>query len=160
MLRSQYYRPDNDQISTFSATQQDYTYDELNRLKQVTEWYQTGQGYSQQFVQAYSYDRWGNRTINTGLTSSVVNNLSFEVEAAKIVCWRREIHRYRLPTARFVTTALAISVTIAGVAMVTYTAGVITRTYDAENHMTSAAVVLVDKIRKLQFPNGPLRKTH
>ena len=138
VLRSQYYRPDNDQISTFSATQHDYTYDELNRLQQVTEWYQTGQGYSQQFVQAYLYDRWGNRTINTGLTSPVVNNLSFEVEAAT----NRLLAPGDTPLAPTNRKIRYDSVgNISNDSWSGYgdnTPGVITRTYDAENHMTSA----------------------
>jgi YD repeat-containing protein len=39
---------------------------------------------SQQSVQTYDYDRWGNRTINAALTSGAgINNTAFEVETAR-----------------------------------------------------------------------------
>jgi RHS repeat-associated protein len=48
---------------------EDYNYDSLNRLTSDTETAGTSTGgASTPFSQAYRYDRWGNRTINAGLT--------------------------------------------------------------------------------------------
>jgi RHS repeat-associated protein len=48
----------------------DYNYDALNRITSVTEQQQSQGGeLSTIFTQAFSYDRWGNRTINVGATT-------------------------------------------------------------------------------------------
>jgi len=138
VLRAQYYRPGDDQISTFSATQQDYIYDELNRLTSTTEWYQNGQGYTQQFVQAYSYDRWGNRTISIAGTSPVLNPTNFEVEPST----NRLLAQGDTPLPnsnrkmRYDEVGNVTNDSWSGHG--NDSPGVITRLYDAENRMTAA----------------------
>ena len=75
-----------DQTETLS--EQSYEYDALNRLKSVAEQrmsVSSGWGsWQQQFKQSYDYDRYGNRTIKTGMTDTWgtgINNRSFEIEA-------------------------------------------------------------------------------
>jgi hypothetical protein len=56
---------------------QEYDYDSLNRLSSVREVLNGG---AEQWKQAFTYDRWGNRTINTGITYGVgINNKAFNV---------------------------------------------------------------------------------
>ena len=58
-----------------------YNYDSLNRLQDVSESKSiNGGARSQSGVQAYTYDRFGNRTINSSLTSSFINQKQFEVD--------------------------------------------------------------------------------
>ena len=61
--------------------QDNYQYDALNRLMQVQE-YENGSAFL--FQQVYTYDRWGNRTINTSQTTpnAGINNLLFVVDPA------------------------------------------------------------------------------
>lgn len=58
-----------------------YDYDSLNRLQTVAE---SLNGGSLQWQQKYVYDRYGNRTINTGVTETFggVNSLDFELQTA------------------------------------------------------------------------------
>jgi RHS repeat-associated protein len=61
----QHWVPGDDNYTTYSYTQDNYAYDALNRLSSVSEvhggqWGQSGTD----FVQAYTYDRYGNRTID------------------------------------------------------------------------------------------------
>jgi YD repeat-containing protein len=74
-----------DDPNVWAINRQRYDYDSLNRLKWVKEWFvSNSQAESQQSVQTYDYDRWGNRTINTGQTSGTgINNTAFEVETAR-----------------------------------------------------------------------------
>ncbi|MBK8314237.1 MAG: hypothetical protein IPL01_09540 [Acidobacteria bacterium] len=64
----------------------DYQYDPLNRIQQVSESQQNSSGQvSFLFTQKYAYDRWGNRTIDVpGTTPSIpgVTRKSFVVNAA------------------------------------------------------------------------------
>ncbi|MBS1813197.1 MAG: hypothetical protein JST84_33835 [Acidobacteria bacterium] len=68
-------------IPSANSYYDDYTYDNLNRLKQVTE---SGNA---SFVQAFDYDRWGNRTINQTLTTTHtdLNKKLFTVRPT--FCW-------------------------------------------------------------------------
>ena len=72
-------------MTHWATTRQGYTYDALNRLKSVKEYFKNySQAESQQSVQTYDYDRWGNRTINAAQTSGTgINNTAFEVETAR-----------------------------------------------------------------------------
>src|SRR5205085_11875484 len=59
-----------------------YAYDSLNRLSSVTEVPYTTGVPGPNWQQAYTYDRWGNRTINTGATwGTGINNTAFNVNA-------------------------------------------------------------------------------
>ncbi|MFZ0750812.1 MAG: hypothetical protein WAM70_15720, partial [Pyrinomonadaceae bacterium] len=65
----QHWAPLNEALSDYAYTQQGYNYDSLNRLSSLSElhggpWGQSGTDY----VQAYNYDRWGNRTIDQSAT--------------------------------------------------------------------------------------------
>jgi RHS repeat-associated protein len=67
VLRQQHWTPADDAVSNYAYTQDTFVYDSFNRLSSVSEvhggpWGQSGQD----FAQVYSYDRWGNRTINLG----------------------------------------------------------------------------------------------
>lgn len=65
--------------STYALMQARYAYDQLNRLSSINE-YQQGQTFS--FAQAYSYDRWGNRTIDQANTTQSSNfpHTAFKVD--------------------------------------------------------------------------------
>jgi RHS repeat-associated protein len=80
------YSPEDENDVHWAITRQRYNYDSLNRLKSVTEYFVNyNHAESQQFVQTFDYDRWGNRTINSAQTSSIVglNNTAFEIETAR-----------------------------------------------------------------------------
>ncbi len=66
-------------ISSSDSFTQFYEYDSLNRLQSVRE---NKNGGADNWKQAYVYDRFGNRTINssTSATYGGVNNLEFEIE--------------------------------------------------------------------------------
>jgi RHS repeat-associated protein len=68
-----------DDPNVWFINRQRYDYDTLNRLKSVKEYFvSNSQAESQQYVQTYDFDRWGNRTVNTGLI-----NTAFEVESTR-----------------------------------------------------------------------------
>jgi len=79
------YTPEDEQEAHWAIHRQSYAYDSLNRLKSVTEYFiNYNHTQSQQSVQTYDYDRWGNRTINAAQTSGIgINNTAFEVETAR-----------------------------------------------------------------------------
>ena len=81
VLRSHHYVPNDDAISGYQVTYEDYEYDALNRLTSVAEGNVTG---SVQFTQAYTYDRFGNRTIDQAGTtqSGIINRQAFAVDTA------------------------------------------------------------------------------
>ncbi len=63
----------------------DYDYDALNRITLVTGRQQasSGSGWTSVYGQGYSYDRWGNRTINAGATYGTgINNTVYAVDTA------------------------------------------------------------------------------
>jgi YD repeat-containing protein len=79
--------PTNEQASTYVSWIQQYDYDTLNRLQSVTE---VANGV-QQWRQWFSYDRWGNRTIdatqdqgdpNPRTYGTGINNKAFQTEDA------------------------------------------------------------------------------
>jgi len=79
--------PTNEQASTYVSWIQQYDYDTLNRLQSVSE---VANG-AQQWRQWFSYDRWGNRTIDTAQDQgdpnprtygTGINNKAFEKEDA------------------------------------------------------------------------------
>jgi RHS repeat-associated protein len=82
VTRQQHWVPTSDP-NNYSYTQDDYAYDSLNRLSSTNEIHggpnsQSGQDY----VQSYDYDRWGNRTINPG-SSSTINHTQFDKSDAQ-----------------------------------------------------------------------------
>ena len=109
--------------------QDSYTYDALNRLSAVNESsldIAGGGSWTAQFAQAYSYDRYGNRTINAGETwGTGINNKQFTVDTAN--------NRLGVPSGQTGT----MSYDNAGnLTTDTYSAAAVTRVYDAENRMT------------------------
>lgn len=125
LLRSHHYVPNDDQVSGYRLFYQDYEYDALNRVKKVTEI--NNVAWAAQYAQAYDYDRWGNRNINAGQTWGVgINNKQFTIDPAT--------NRLGVPSGP----ASVMSYDFAGnLVNDTYT-GAGTRTYNAENRMTSA----------------------
>ena len=104
---------------------QEYNYDSLNRLNWAREVLDGG---AEQWKQQFTYDRWGNRTINTGVTYGTgINNKAFTVNTAN--------NRLGVPGGQpgVMTFDAAGNLTND-----TYT-GMGGRTYDAENKITQAA---------------------
>ena len=129
VLKTNHYIPFDEQSSTWAIHDQFYSYDSVNRLSSVSEYFiSSTQAQSQQSLQTYTYDRWGNRTINAAQTwGTGVNNKQFTVDTAT--------NRLGVPVGQ----SGAMGYDVAGnLTTDTYT-GVGARTYDAENRMTTAA---------------------
>lgn len=127
VLRTHHYIPNDEAVSSYSLYYQDYKYDALNRLQKVTE--TNNVAWAQQYAQVYDYDRWGNRTINAAQTwGTGVNNRQFAIDTAT--------NRLGVPTGQLGTMAYDAAGNLTDD---TYT-GAGSRTFDAENRMTSAAV--------------------
>jgi RHS repeat-associated protein len=75
LLRQEIYIPGS------SYFQDNFTYDSLNRLKSISEKL-NGTG-SDTFKQAYTFDRWGNRTFDQANTTSNVPHPEFAVDTTK-----------------------------------------------------------------------------
>ena len=102
--------------------QQTYSFDNLNRLTSVSE-KQNGAG-ADSFKQSYSYDRWGNRSVDTTLSSVNVPRPAYTVDT--------NTNRLIAPAGSNFAYDNAGNQTND-----TYTGGG-QRTFDAENHLTSA----------------------
>jgi RHS repeat-associated protein len=105
-----------------------YSYDSLNRLASVSEYFgtYTPSALTAQFAQVYAYDRYGNRTIDAAQTWGAVNNKQFTVNAAN--------NRLSVPGGQSGTMTYDNA---GNLTTDTYT-GAGARTYDAENRMTTA----------------------
>jgi RHS repeat-associated protein len=69
LYRADHFMPANDAISDWAMNVQVYTYDDVNRLKSVTESAQLSAGaLPAHLQQTFKYDRWGNRTIDQANT--------------------------------------------------------------------------------------------
>ncbi len=116
--------PHNDQISAYTVHQQNYAYDELNRLSWVGEYLN---GATATGAQSFLYDRWGNRRIDPASWGTGINNKQFAVSTANN-------NRLEVPSGQSGT----MSYDNAGnLTNDTYT-GAGSRVYDAENRMTKA----------------------
>jgi RHS repeat-associated protein len=123
VVLQQHWVPANDQISGYNWTNQWYAYDSLNRLTSVQE-QQSG---AHTGAQAYAYDRFGNRQINSAATwGAGINNRQFAVDAAT--------NRLGVPAGQ----AGVMQYDPAGNLTFDSYTGHGSRTYDAENRMTSA----------------------
>jgi RHS repeat-associated protein len=132
------YVPNDPQNNSRTSWSQQYDYDSLNRLTQVTE--DTGQT-SLNWHQGYRYDRFGNRRIDIGNTSPNIPQLDFDVEVttnrllalgdSALTGSNLNQRRMRYDNAGNLTNDSWSSYGSAS-------PGVATRTYDAENRMTSA----------------------
>ncbi len=104
---------------------QEFDYDSLNRLNWSREVLNGG---AEQWKQAFTYDRWGNRTINTGTTYGTgINNKAFTVNTAN--------NRLGVPGGQ---TGVMTYDAAGNLTTDSYT-GSGNRTYDAENRLTTAA---------------------
>ncbi len=128
VLKASHYIPLDDQANTWSIPHQLYTYDALNRLSSVAEYsLSSSQPLTQTALQSYTYDRWGNRTINPVSWGTGINTRQFTVDTAT--------NRLGVPAGQSGT----MSYDNAGnLTTDTYT-GAGNRTYDAENRMLTAA---------------------
>jgi YD repeat-containing protein len=128
VLKTNHYVPLDESTSTWAIHDQFYTYDALNRLSSVGEYFISNtQPLTQQSLQSYIYDRWGNRTVNPSSWGTGINTKQFTVDTAT--------NRLGVPNGQ----SGVMSYDSAGnLATDTYT-GVGTRTYDADNRMTTAA---------------------
>jgi RHS repeat-associated protein len=81
--RMDHFVPGNDSATTFSLSADEYTYDALNRILDVKESKQTESlpPTSVNLKQVYVYDRFGNRTVDNGLSNFPgVFNGSFKID--------------------------------------------------------------------------------
>jgi YD repeat-containing protein len=84
LRRQENHVPENEAASVYQTFTQVYDYDTLNRLQDVTESKSvTGGALTQSWAQAYTYDRFGNRSINqSGTTQGVgLNSMQAAVVA-------------------------------------------------------------------------------
>lgn len=128
LLFANTYVPLDEQYNGWAIHRQSYSYDALNRLISTTEYFTSNsQAESQQSVQSYTYDRWGNRTINTGATNGTgVNNKAFTVSTAN--------NRLGVPSGQ----PGVMTYDAAGNLTSDTYSGAGSRAYDAENKITSA----------------------
>lgn len=77
LTKAESYIPNSD--GSYNMLQDRYDYDSLNRLQSVSE-YQWGT--QSVFTQAYSYDRFGNRQINSAASTSNVNTTQFAINTS------------------------------------------------------------------------------
>jgi len=134
VLRSEIYIPNDDQINSYSFMRQNYTYDSLNRLTSATE---LANGATQSFAQAYNYDRWGNRTINTqnnATWGNGINTAQSWIDPNTNRLYAPSDQNISDPNQRLIRYDAAGNQTTDNYSA--YWNG--TRTYDAENRMTTA----------------------
>lgn len=130
--------PNNDQNTNPTSWYQQYEYDSVNRLTQVNEY--TSQA-SPLWKQSYKYDRYGNRRIDIDNTSPNVPRPDFEVEKATnrllapgdSLLTGQNINQRKM---RYDPAGNLSNDSWSGTGSAT--PGAITRTYDAENRMTTA----------------------
>lgn len=128
VLKSSHYVPLDETASTWSIPHQLYTYDALNRLTSVSEYSLSNtQPATLTGVQSYSYDRWGNRTINPATSwGAGINTKQFTVDSAT--------NRLGVPGG----SSGVINYDNAGNLITDTYTGAGARTYDAENRMLTA----------------------
>ncbi len=120
----EHYVPTNDAITTHTIFRDVYEYDDLNRIKRDTGVQKdTANNWTTPHQQGFTYDQWGNRTIDSAQTfGSNINNLVFGVNTAN-----NRLNGLSYDFAGSVTTD---TITGSGV-----------REYDGENRMVKAAGV-------------------
>ena len=128
VLAAKHYRPLDDGSSTYTISTDQYSYDTLNRITSVSENYESNtQSATQQFQQSYTYDRYGNRTINQGGTwGAGINNKQFTPSQTN--------NRLGVPSGQ---TGTMTYDNAGNLTNDTYS-GQGQRNYDAENRMTQA----------------------
>lgn len=127
VLKASHYIPLDDTASTWAIPHQLFTYDSLNRIASVSDYFiSNSQSVTQTALQSYTYDRWGNRTINPASWGTGINVKQFSVDAAT--------NRLGVPAGQ---TGVMSYDNAGNVITDTYT-GAGNRTYDAENKMLTA----------------------
>jgi RHS repeat-associated protein len=121
LRKQEVFIPHNDGLTSSTSWLQQYDYDSLNRLERVKEF---NSGSTQLWQQEYVYDRWGNRTIHQTNTSNGTPKPNFGVDP--------NTNRLTAPAGYTMSYDAAGNLTND-----TYT-GAGSRSYDAENRMTSA----------------------
>jgi len=117
------YIPNNDQNTSPTSWYQLYDYDSLNRLGKMREYNSSN---TLLWQQAYTFDLYGNRTIDVANTTDGIPKPNFSVNTAN--------NRLGVPSGQSGT----MSYDSAGnLTTDTYSAAAVTRAYDAENRMTS-----------------------
>ena len=114
-----------------------YDYDELNRLKGASEYYNGGA--QAQWRQQFDYDRWGNRTINQAATTNGVPKPDFACDTAT----NRLLPGPTMPGAMAYDQAGNLTNDTA--------TGAGGRVFDAENRMISAQGNVVNGVSVTQF---------
>ncbi len=138
--RAEHVVPLDDAVNNYVDSVSYYSYDELNRLTSVVEsplasWVSSYGGYlPQSYAQRYNYDRYGNRTLSTTGTWGIgINRKAFTAKTAnnRLVAATNDTGDE--------TSGEQMRYDKAGNLFYdSYTTGAGTRTYDAENKMTSA----------------------
>jgi YD repeat-containing protein len=127
------YLPHDEQISSYTQIVQYYSYDSLNRLSSVEDKLNNA---TTSFRQNYTYDRWGNRTINAAATTDNVNEAQFDIDDLPNTNRLYAPGDLALPAAQ-----RRMQYDPAGnLTNDTYTGGG-TRAYDAEGRMTQAQFI-------------------
>ncbi|HEU4713078.1 MAG TPA: RHS repeat-associated core domain-containing protein [Pyrinomonadaceae bacterium] len=130
LRKQEIFIPGDEQVTTSTSWYQQYDYDELNRLKRVYEY--TGVS-GLDWQQEYLYDRWGNRTIDDGVTKTFgagINNKKFEIEITtnRLYADGDSVLADNLRKIRYDAAGNQIKDTYTGYG---------NATFDAENHITS-----------------------
>ncbi|HET8781231.1 MAG TPA: hypothetical protein VFM63_02345, partial [Pyrinomonadaceae bacterium] len=127
VLKSKQYIPLDDSSSTWAIHEQAYSYDALNRLGSAAEdFVSSTQSQTQTSLQSYTYDRWGNRTINPSSWGTGINTKQFTVDA--------NTNRLGVPGGQ----PGSMTYDNAGNLIADSYTGMGARTYDAENRMVTA----------------------
>jgi len=128
VLKSSHYVPLDDQTNTWAIPHQLYTYDALNRLATVSDYFMSNtQAISQVALQSFTYDRWGNRTISPSSWGTGFNTRQFTVDATT--------NRLGVPAGQSGT----MTYDPAGNLITDTYTGIGARTYDADSRMVTAA---------------------
>jgi RHS repeat-associated protein len=116
--------PADDAISSATWVQENYEYDQLNRVSRAYGYHYNG-GLTQHYTQGFQYDRWGNRQIDAGVTwGTGINNRQFTID--------QNTNRVGVPVGQPGT----ISYDAAGNQTMDSYSGWGGRDFDAENRMT------------------------
>lgn len=127
VLKANTYIPLDEQANGWTISRQTYSYDSLNRLGWVAEYFVSNtQAESQQSLQSYTYDRWGNRTINPASWGTGINTKQFTVNTAN--------NRLGVPAGQ----SGSMTYDTAGNLTTDSYSGYGSRTYDANNRIVAA----------------------
>jgi len=138
LRKQEIWVPNNEQNTSNTSWYQQYEYDTLNRLSEVHE---HNVNNTLLWHQSFAYDRYGNRTIVANGTSDGINKLNFEVEAATnrlLATGDSALTGSGLPLRKMRYDDAGNLTNDSWSSYGSSTQSAITRTFDAENRMTSA----------------------